>query len=79
MKDEYSVISYSFSWSSDPDKQKELVKDEGGNKVLLFSLIGCGVALGAAGAYFFLKEEPDDEPLAELSGIHNEIVHPIPQ
>lgn len=79
VKDEYSVISYSFRWSTNPEKQKELVKDEGGNKVLLFSLIGCGVALGAAGAYFFLKEEPPEDEQVELTGINDEIIHPDPQ
>ncbi len=79
VKDEYSVISFSFRWSTDPEKQKELVQDEGGNKALLFSLIGGGVGISAlAGILIFFKDEPAEEHEQELTTIHDEIIHPDP-
>ncbi|MFH0894901.1 MAG: hypothetical protein V2A54_10745, partial [Bacteroidota bacterium] len=69
VKDEYSVISFSFRWSSNPEKQKALVQKDGGNKVVLFSLLGGGLALGGVGAFLILRDDtqtPEKKPLSTI-------------
>lgn len=63
VKDEYSVISFSFKWSTNPEKQKMLVKKETNNRPLILSLIG-GAALVAGGVvtYFLVKPETTTGP-----------------
>lgn len=81
VKDEYSVISFSFKWSTDVEKQKDLVMDDGGNKALLFTLIGGGLAVGGlAGVALLLvlNKDPDDVTKKPLEGIEGIINHPDP-
>ncbi len=80
VKDEYSVISYSFRWSTNPEKIEELTVDEGGNKALLFSLIGGGIVLGGLGAFLIFKEDSEEETKIPLSTIWEDgIIHPDEQ
>ena len=67
VNDEYSIISFSFKWSSDPQKQvKYTVKDQT-PKVILWSTAGLGgIALGAV-AYLFLRPPPVETKLGPLS------------
>jgi hypothetical protein len=61
VKDEYSVISFTFPWSTDPAKAKSFVTVDKSKKsrALVFS-IGGGVGLAAVAGvvYYFLR--PDD-------------------
>lgn len=67
VNDEYSIISFSFKWSSDPDKQKQYIVKDQTPKVILWSSAGVGgVALGAV-AYYFLRPDPGIKPLKNLS------------
>jgi hypothetical protein len=63
VKDEYSVISFSFKWSTNPEKQRTLIKKETNNRPLVLSLIG-GAALVAGGVvtYFLVKPETTTGP-----------------
>jgi hypothetical protein len=64
VKDEYSVISFSFKWSTDPDKVKEYVAGGGKRrKVLITSITGGVVAagLGVGAALYFGRTEPPEE------------------
>lgn len=80
VKDEYSVISFAFKWSSNPDKIKELAVKEENKKPLLFGLLGGGVAIGGGlGAFLLLRDTGGSgEEIKPLTGIENEIVHPDP-
>ncbi len=62
VKDEYSVISYSFNWSNDPGKQKGLVAAAPGLKHpgwFWGSVSGGVLAAGGAGLYLFLNREEE--------------------
>jgi hypothetical protein len=61
--DEYNVISFSYKWSTDPQKQKALVDRKGStNWGLMGGLAGGGaLALGAV-LYFLLKPPPPPVP-----------------
>lgn len=72
VKDEYSIISFSFKWTTDPDKVDQYVIKSRNRSLLLWSLGGL-VAAGGVGGYFLydmLNPEgetgPDEEsgPLA---------------
>jgi hypothetical protein len=80
VKDEYSVISFTFPWSSDPGKQKQLVvvDESKKTKTVLFS-IGGGVGLAAAAGvvWYFLQPKSQPEPTADLS-ITDLPQHPAP-
>ena len=66
VNDEYSIISFSFKWSTDPSKQaKYTVKDQTPKVILWSSASVGGIALGVA-TYFFLHTEKE-VPLAPLS------------
>ncbi|MBN1578624.1 MAG: hypothetical protein JW913_18820 [Chitinispirillaceae bacterium] len=67
VNDEFSIISFSFKWSSNPEKQvKYTVKDQT-PKIILWSTAGVGgIALGAV-AYLFLRPQPEPERLEPLS------------
>ena len=65
VKDEYSVISYSFKWSSDPEKQKALVQKDDSitrrNVTIGFVVGGVAAAAGAI-AIFANGQKPKDKP-----------------
>lgn len=66
VNDEYSIISFSFKWSTDPDKLGKYILKDQTPKVILWSSAGIGgIALGVA-TYFFLNKEKE-EPLMPLS------------
>lgn len=63
VKDEYSVVSFTFKWSTDPQKAKGYVVVQKGPRALLFSLLGVGVSAGVVAAVLFLREgEPEPGP-----------------
>ncbi len=63
VKDEYSVISFSFKWSSNPDDNEGNVAAAGGlrHPGWFWTSIGAGVAaIGGIGAYLYLNQDDDD-------------------
>ncbi len=63
VKDEYSIVSFSFKWSTDPERRKEYVQENKTGKVILFSVLGLGAVGGGLLAYFLSKSgEPEEEP-----------------
>jgi len=80
VKDEYSVISYTFTWSTDPSKQKAYMAVDAGqkSKTLMFS-IGGGVGLAAAAGvvWYFLQggKTPDKTPELSIDDLPR---HPDP-
>jgi hypothetical protein len=58
VKDEYSIISFSFKWSTDPDKIKAYAQENKTGKVVLFSMLGLGAVGGGILAYFLSQPEP---------------------
>lgn len=68
VKDEYSIISFSFKWTKDPKKRKNYtVKPPPTRKILIFGLSGLGLAGGAAAAVLYLKPEEPETPPQPLS------------
>lgn len=66
VNDEYSIITFSFKWTSDPEKQKKYIVKDQTPKVILWSSAGVGgVALGAV-AYYFLRPDKNIKPLKDL-------------
>ncbi|MBN1760449.1 MAG: hypothetical protein JW863_19125 [Chitinispirillaceae bacterium] len=67
VNDEYSIISFSFKWTSDPAKQKKYTIKDKTPKVILWSTAGVGgVALGAV-AYLLLRPDEGEKPLGKLT------------
>jgi hypothetical protein len=64
VNDEYSIVSFSFKWSSDPAKvEKYMVKDPK-KKILILSCSSiAGLGLGAA--IIVLAAQPDEPPPLE--------------
>lgn len=66
VNDEYSIISFSFKWTTDPSKQSKYVIKDQTPKIILWSTAGVGgIALGAV-AYFMLKPPPPSTELEVL-------------
>ncbi|MBD3391464.1 MAG: hypothetical protein GF418_05395 [Chitinivibrionales bacterium] len=81
VKDEYSVISFSFTWTTDPGKVKDYVQvDEGRrNRALLFAIGGgVGAAAAAGVVWYFLQDTEEKDEETELS-IEDLPQHPPPQ
>jgi hypothetical protein len=58
VSDEYSIISFSFKWSSDPQKIKHYTVKDNSRKIMFLSAGGvAGIGVGVL-AYVFLKPEP---------------------
>jgi len=67
VNDEYSIISFSFKWSTDPEKQEKYIVKDHTPKVVLWSTAGVGgIALGAV-AFLVLRKDEGEEPLRPLS------------
>jgi hypothetical protein len=67
VNDEYSIISFSFKWSADPEKQKKYIIKDQTPKIILWSSAGVGgIALGAV-AYFLLRPPPKPTEIGILS------------
>jgi hypothetical protein len=78
VKDEYSIISFSFKWSSDPAKVTQYVVKKKDHKVLLFTTIGVGLAAGAGAAWYFLQPPPAVDTTAKPIPIDDLPSHPSP-
>ena len=80
VKDEYSVITYTFAWSTDPAKRKAyvVVDESKKSKALLFT-VGGGVGLAAAAGvvWYFMQDDkrPDETPELSISDLPR---HPDP-
>jgi hypothetical protein len=66
VKDEYSLISFSFKWSSDPAKQEKYAIKGKEQKTLLFASLGVGVAAGAGIAAWMIWGPKDTVPSVKL-------------
>jgi hypothetical protein len=76
VKDEYSVISFAFKWTTNPEKVKQYTQKYGVNKPLLISLISGGIAIPAVVALILLKNaDPPNTETPPLS-IHDLPSHP---
>lgn len=63
VKDEYSIISFSFRWTTDPTQIKKYVQERNTGKVFLFSSLGLGAVGGGLLAYFLIQPDtPPEEP-----------------
>ncbi len=67
VKDEYSIISFSFRWTTDPTKVKKYVQERNTGKVFLFSALGLGAVGGGLLAYFLIPDSSEDPPPQPLS------------
>ena len=78
VKDEYSIISFSFKWSTTGEVDE--YRDEERSKApLLIAIFGGVGAAGAAGlVLFFTKDPGGDETPDPLTGIEGVINHPDP-
>jgi hypothetical protein len=67
VNDEFSIISFSFKWTTDPAKVSRYTLKDNTGKVILWSTAGIGtVGLGAL-SYFLLHKEPVTPPPGPLS------------
>ena len=79
VNDEYSIISFSFNWSSS-GKSEGFVDKERSRAPFFIAVFGGIGAAGAAGlVLFFTKENGGDDPVVlPLEGIEGVITHPDP-
>jgi hypothetical protein len=63
VKDEFSIISFTFQWSSDPEKVKAFIVKPKNPKPIIFATLGVGAAAGAAAAYWW-KTRTTPAPVA---------------
>lgn len=78
VKDEYSIISFSFKWSA-KGATDEYVDEERSKAPLFIAIFGGIGAAGAAGlVLFFTQDTDDDETRKPLDGIEGVINHPDP-
>lgn len=77
VKDEYGVVSFSFKWSKDPEKQKELVLKEKKKPLIIGLVTGGIVGLGGLGLGLFFGGDDEAAPKENLS-ITDLPTHPTP-
>jgi hypothetical protein len=68
VKDEYSIISFSFTWSTDPDKVKEYMAGGDKKRKILITSITGGLGLAGLGVLAWLKFGPEEPPVTEPEG-----------
>lgn len=68
-KEEDNIISFSFRWSANPDKQEDFIQKpkSKGKSIVIWSSVGVAVAGGVTGLVLFLNRDKDPEPESELS------------
>jgi hypothetical protein len=81
VKDEYSVISFSFPWTTNPDKVKDYIVAAGGaQRMVMLIAIGGGVAIGAGvGVALYLLGGEDGVEGDEILSTDDLPVHPNPE
>jgi hypothetical protein len=64
VKDEYTVISFTYKWTTDPLKEKNYeIKDESKNNLVVWGSIGgLGLVGGGVAAYYILHKAPPAQP-----------------
>ncbi len=69
VKDEYNVISFSYKWTIDPDKEKDYeIGEDSRNKTVVFGTIGAGGLIGGGILWYFLTHKgPSSQPEGPLS------------
>jgi hypothetical protein len=67
VSDEYSIISFSFKWSSDPSKYKLYTVKDNSKKVVIISTAAVGGVLVGGGVYALIKmlqPQPGEKPIS---------------
>ncbi len=67
--DQYNIISFSYKWSTDPEKAEEYAVAEKKSPVLPITLGAAGGGAAAAAAYYFLVLKPSPPEKEEPIGI----------
>lgn len=66
VNDEYSIITFSFKWTTDPLKKEKYIVKDNSKKIVLWSSAGVGVAAAGVITYFLLKPGPGPTELKPL-------------
>lgn len=66
VSDEYSIISFSFKWTTNPDKIDKYIVKDNTPKVILFSSASVGGLAFGAITYFLLRRPPEPKELEPL-------------
>ena len=67
VNDEFSIISFSFKWTTDKEKLPQYIVKDNTPKIILWSSAGVGGVAAGALAYFLLKKDPPPPKLGPLS------------
>ena len=58
VKDEYNVISFSYRWTIDPDKEKDYeIAEDSRNKAVVLGTVGAGGLIGGGILWYFLTHK----------------------
>ena len=67
VNDEFSIISFSFKWTTNQEKLAQYIVKDNTPKIILWSSAGVGGVAAGALAYFLLKRDPPPAKLGPLS------------
>jgi hypothetical protein len=78
VKDEYSIISFTYKWSNDPAKKTEFVVRKKKPIPLIVASIGVGLAAGAGAAYYVMTKPVPPDTTPKPIPINDLPTHPTP-
>ena len=74
VNDEFSIVSFSFKWTTDPSKVEKYIVKDNTKKIILLSSAGVG-AVGLGALIFYLATKPEPPPPLGLLSIDDLPLH----
>ena len=76
VNDEYNIISFSYKWTTNPEKIDQYIVKDNTKKIMLWSTASVGgVATGILGWYLFFRPKPEERGPIDINDLPERPIH----